>query len=132
MGQEYLLKINGDVYYFKLNGRALSNLEKRYGADGSVAIINQIFLRINPELNFIKILACSCINQDVTEEFLLKNLVWNKQLLNIYTNITTSLFKGYSNGFKQAQEGLKLFIEELGKLDKEQQQAVLGLINKEL
>lgn len=132
MMKQYLLKINDKVYYFKLNGASLIELENRYGSDNAFIIINMMLQRRNPEQAFIKILACSCKNERISEDFLKENLVWNKQLLNIYTEVTMSIMQGYSNGFKQSVENMKTFINELGKLDKKQQEEVISNINKTL
>lgn len=93
--QEYKLQIKDKEYTFRLDFRALINFNKTYG--NALEIFNN-FLNNKDEYDcIVKILSCSCVEEKLTEEFLLNSLSFDfptmKTLDLISLNMTTGSIK---------------------------------------
>lgn len=89
------LKIGNKKLTFCFNLKAFFKLIDTYGNKEALYIFNSILSRQSSLINIIKILAVSCINEDIDVEFLSENIPLNKKALTFYSEITFYLMDGY-------------------------------------
>lgn len=89
---ERKLTINDKEYTFRLDFEALIKFEKKY--ENAIEIFNEFLKEKSIYGTAIKILSCSCVEKDFTEEELAKSLGFNLPTMNLIDDITFYLVLG--------------------------------------
>ena len=101
---EFKIKIGGEEYTFRLDFSALIKFEDKFGTDGMV-YFNELKKKKNVYKNIIKILTCSCVEKDFTEEELTKNLSFDFKTMRLMDQITFALIEGVFVENDDAEKG---------------------------
>lgn len=89
---EEKIKIDDKEYTFRLDFKALIKFEERY--ENAIELFNS-FLQGKKIYNcIVKILSCSCVEKDFTEEELTKKLGFSLPVMKIVDEMTIHLING--------------------------------------
>lgn len=101
--KEFKIKINGEECTFRLDFKALIKFDNKYGIEG-MKIFNNFLSGKNTYECIIKILSCSCVEIDFSEEELARNLSFNFNTMRLFDNITFALAEGLLSESKGSNE----------------------------
>lgn len=90
--QEYKLEIGNKIYTFRLDFKALIEFNKKY--ENSMEIFNEFLNGINQYECIVKIFSCSCVEESLTEEYLINSLSFDLPTMKILDAITVNMLKG--------------------------------------
>lgn len=90
--EERKLTIDGKEYTFRLDFKALIKFEERY--ESAIDMFNQFLQQKNIYGTAVKILSCSCVERDFTEEELADILGFNLPTMNLIDEVTLYLMVG--------------------------------------
>lgn len=89
---EEKIKIDNKIYTFRLDFKALIKFEEKY--DNAIVLFNQFLKGKNIYGCIVKILSCSCVEEDFTEEELTEKLGFSLPVMKIVDEVTTHLVQG--------------------------------------
>lgn len=102
--REFKIKLDGKEYTFRLDFRALMRFENKYRYEedekgnviskDALVMFNEFLRGKNVYENIIKILSCSCVEKEFTEEELAKELSFDFQTMRLMDEITFALIEG--------------------------------------
>lgn len=90
---EFKIKVDGKERVFRLDFSALMRFEEKFGAEAMV-FFNEFLQGKEVYKNIVRILTCSCTDEDFTEEQLAKGLSFDLQTMQLVDEITLSLIQG--------------------------------------
>ena len=90
--KEFKIKINNEECTFRLDFKALIKLNNRY--ENAMEIFNQFLANKNIYDCIVKILSCSCVEKEFTEEELASYLSFDFPTIKLMDEITMVLFEG--------------------------------------
>lgn len=100
--KEFKIKLNGNEYTFRLDFKALMKFENKFGKEGLILFNN--FLQGNEVYSsIVKILSCSCVEKEFTEEELSSLLSFDFQTMKMMDEITFALIEGMIDRGKEGK-----------------------------
>lgn len=90
--KEFKIKIKGEEYTFRLDFKALLKFNSKY--DNAMIIFNEFLGSKNIYDCMIKILSCSCVEKEFTEEELAENIGFNFKSMKLFDEVTFALIEG--------------------------------------
>lgn len=90
--KEFKIKLGGNEYTFRLDFKALLKFNKKY--ENALEIFNNFLGGKDVYDAVIKILSCSCIEKDFTEEELSNLFAFNFACMDLVDKITVALIEG--------------------------------------
>lgn len=100
--REFKIKIGEKEYTFRLDFKALLKFNNKY-VDGML-IFNEFLQGKNIYDCIIKILSCSCIEKEFTEEELAESIGFNFKTMKLFDEITFALIEGIMNDEKGSKK----------------------------
>lgn len=100
--KEFKIKINGTEYTFRLDFKALLKFNNKH--ENGMLIFNEFLQGKNIYDCIIKILSCSCIEKEFTEEELLESVGFNFKTMKLFDEITFALIEGIVNDEKGSKK----------------------------
>jgi len=101
--QEFKINIGKKKYTFRLDFNALINFENKYGKDGMI-LFNNFLNGQNIYDCVVKILSCSCVEEQLDEEYIKENLSFNFTTMRLLDEITFSLVDGLLEEKEEVEE----------------------------
>lgn len=101
--REFKIKINGVEYTFRLDFKALLKFNNRH--ENAMIIFNSFLQGKNVYDCIVKILACSCVEKEFTEEELQNSLSFDFNTIKLMDEITFALVEGMID--KEGNKGSK-------------------------
>ncbi|MSS43166.1 hypothetical protein FYJ27_05395 [Anaerosalibacter bizertensis] len=93
--REFKFKIGKKEYTFRLDFNALIKLENKY--EDGILLFNNFLQGKNVYDCIVKILSCACVERDLDEEYIKKNLPFNFNTMKDLDKITFALAEGLIN-----------------------------------
>lgn len=90
--QEYKLNIDNKEYTFRMDFQCICKFEDKY--NNSLEIVNNYLQGNKQYSNLIKILSCSCVEKDLEEEELKKEISFDLPTLKVLDSIGYAMLVG--------------------------------------